>query len=117
MLGSGINPLNPFVGIVHVAERLQTAGGGAGANGDHKTAVLTHPPDALELMRSGDAALDKGDVYLRLRIEKTRLGKVDDVDQTVELQQRLTGVEKSQLTAVAGAEFMHRYFWFHKIYP
>ena len=91
-----------------VAQRLQAARGGAGADGDQETAVGAHTLDALEFVGRGDAAFDEGDVHLGLRIHRAGLGEMRDIHQPAERQQVFAQVQEGQLAAVAGGELVHR---------
>ena len=93
--------------VVQIAQRLQTAGGGTGADTDQITGRAAHPVDPLHLLPGGQAALHKGDQYRRIRIIKPRFQKVADLYPLAQLEQLFAQIQKRQLTAVAGAELVY----------
>ena len=67
-------------------------------------------------MGRGDTALHQRHIDAGVRVQRPRLGKVDDIHQFRQHQQRLTQIEQSQLAAVAGTEFVDREFRFTGIH-
>src|SRR3569833_2424870 len=57
----------PRLRVCHITQRLHAARRGAGADGDHVTALRAYRLEARDVVGRGDAALDEGDVDLRPR--------------------------------------------------
>src|SRR5579859_2085477 len=114
ILGRGIDSRHPLLAIVQIAKRLNSASGGTCPDSNQESRVLPHALDAFPIFRCRDAAFDKCDVHLRLRVELTGLGKVNNVHQFCNLQQLLSEIQERELAAIAGAELVDRYPWFFR---
>ena len=110
-LGMGINLRSPRRTVGVVAQRLNAAGRGAGANGDQHAAVGTDLLDAFEVIRRRHAAFDEGNVHFGIRIERPGFGEMHQIDPFGQREQILAEIEQGKLAAIAGAEFVNRYTW------
>ena len=104
VLGVGVDDRAELLDVGPVAQRLDAAAGGAGADGDHELGHLADLVDPLDVLRRGDRALDERDVVRALDHGAGGLGEVGDVDGLGDAQQLVLAVEQAELAAVAGGE-------------
>ena len=105
-----IDGLGIFVRVGKVAQGLDAAGGGAGAQGDQELALCAHFLDPFGFVRRGDRAFDDADV---VRAGFDRAGgfeEVGDVHGGGQVEQFIFQVEQGKLAAVAGGELVDGHF-------
>ena len=91
----GVDDGGEGLDIGEVAERLDAAGGGAGADGDQRLRLAAHLPDALGVMRRGDRPLDQRQVVGPLDDGARRLGEVGDLDRAGDREQLVLAIEQA----------------------
>ena len=108
VLRVGVDDRAELGDVGEVAQRLDAAGGGAGADRDHPARHLADLLDPLELVGGGDRALDQRHVVRALHHRPGGLGEVGDLDRAGEWDQLVLAVEQGQLAAVARRELPDR---------
>src|SRR5208337_2771607 len=103
-LGARIDDAPVLLDISPVAQRLNSTRGSASTDRDKKAAFLAHLDDAARIVGSGDAALDESDIVRPFEGAAPRLGKIDEVHLSRELEQFVLGVEELQLASIARGE-------------
>ena len=102
--GRGVDDPRELVHVGEVAQRLDPAGGRAGADRDERLRGAPDLLDPLGVVRRRDRALDEREVVRPVRHRARRLAEVGDVDRAGERQQLVLEVEQRELAAVAGGE-------------
>ena len=102
--GRGVDGADELVDVLPVAQGLDAAGGGAGADGDQLVAVAADLLDAAGVVVGGDGAFDQADVVGALQHGPAGFGEVGDVDGAGDAEEFVLGVEEAELAAVAGGE-------------
>ncbi len=87
-----------------IAQRLDAAGGGAGADGDQRTRLPPHRVQTFGIVRRGDGAFDQRHVIGAAHDAARGFGEIGDVDRSGDRQQLVLAVEQRKLAAVAGGE-------------
>jgi hypothetical protein len=87
-----------------VAQRLDAAGGRAGADRHQELRRGAQLDDPRDVLGRADRALDEQHVVGTRRAAGLGLGKVDDVEALAEPEQFVLEVEQLQLAAVTGGE-------------
>ena len=105
IVGPRIDDGRVFLHIREVAQRLDAAGGRAGADGDERARALAHFADALGIVRRGDRAFDQREIVAPFDGAAGRLGKIGDLDRAGDGEQFVLAVEQAELAAVARGEF------------
>src|SRR5450759_1198194 len=85
-----------------VLERLDAAGGGAGADRDQELRLLAHLLDPFDLLGRRDRALDERYVVGAGDLGASGLHEVGDLNTAEQREQLVLAVQERELTAIAG---------------
>ena len=96
------------VDIGEIAQRLDAAGRGAGADGDQKFRLLAHFKDALRVVLRRDRAFDQGKIVRPLRDGARCFREIRDLDRAGDREQFILAIEQGKLASVAGRELPDR---------
>lgn len=103
-LGLGVDGRAEGLVVAPVAQRLDPAGGGAGADGDQEPRLLAQFPDPGQVLRRADRPLDEQDVERPDGAGGRGLGELDDVELLADGEQLVFEIEQLQLAAVTRCE-------------
>ncbi len=103
----GVDDAQELFDVAEVAQRLDAAGGGAGADGDQEAGLAPHLLDALDVLGGGDRALDQGHVVGAGHRGAGRLEEVGDLQLLGHGEQLVLAVQQRELAAVAAGELPH----------
>ena len=101
---SRVDGRDEVVDVGEILQRLDPAGGGAGADRDEPLREGAHLLDPLRVVRVRHRALDERKVVRPLDAGDAGLEEVGDVDLAGEREQLVLAVEQRELAAVAGGE-------------
>jgi acylphosphatase len=94
-----------------VAQRLDAAGGGAGAQRDELARAGPDIADALQVVSGGDRSFDERDVVVVEQLGRPGFEEHADVERGGEVEQFVFAVEHGQLATVARRELPDRHGW------
>ena len=93
--------------IGEIAQGLDAARGGTGANRYEMPREATHAKDALGIGGRRDRAFDQREIVRSSHHPPRRLGEISDVECPGDAKELVLAVKKAQLAAVARGEFPH----------
>src|SRR5581483_2123118 len=104
VVGVGVHGGDEVTDVCEVPERLDAAGGGAGADGDESLRRAADLVDALGGVWRRDRSLDENEVVRAFHGRTGRLEEVGDLDRARDCEELVLAVEQRQLAAVARRE-------------
>src|SRR5450830_104650 len=104
VLGMRVDDVRVLLHVGEVLERLDAAGGRAGADRDQELRLLPDLLDSLDLLGCRDRALDESDVVGARDLRSSGLEEVSDLDAAEQRQQLVLAVEQRELATIAGGE-------------
>src|SRR5208337_535441 len=108
IVGPGVHDGDEFLHLLEIAQRLDAAGCGAGANRHQEFGGAPNAVDPLGIVRRGDRAFHQRKVVRTFRHRARGFGEIGDFDRVGDREEFVLAVQQAQLTTVAGGELPDR---------